>query len=224
MTIIASTILVKSIKDHEQLTFFDKLAGWFLLEHVFEEYAKTAGKFFTCNEDFRRLILNLFKTTRNILFWSQLITLTEFTLLITIIIGLSWFLVLQLKLNPKTNKIFDLIFLYFYLTLTLLLLIKLCKTFTKYDFLIIFKGVTILLLITFTFKSTSLTILNFYNKFIKPYHKVITPLKLYTYMVTCFILTIIFIFKIIIYNTLNNNINVELTTQILPVYLLYYTL
>lgn len=221
MTAIASAILIKSIKNRNQLNFFDKLTGWFLLEHLFEEYEKTAGKFFTCNEDFRRLILNLFKTARNIVFWSQLITLTEFSLLATIIVGLSWVLILHFSLSTKTQKIFDLIFLYLYTTLIGLLTLKLYKTFTKYDFLMIFRSILFLSSTALMFKLTTLRTLNFYKKSINLYPRNAVLLKNFTHIITSTVLGLTFIYKIITNNSINNNFSIEVTSQILPIYFLY---
>jgi len=224
MTVIASTILIKAIKTRNRLNFFDKLTGWFLLEHLFEEYEKTAGKFFTCNEDFRRLILNLFKTARNIVFWSQLITLTEFALLTTIIVGLSWVLIFQFKLSTKTQRIFDLILLYLYTTVISLLTLKLYKTFTKYDFLMIFKSILLLSSTALIFKLMTLCALRFYKKSINIYQRNTVLLKNFTYILTSTVLGLIFSYKIITDNSINNNFNIEVTSQILPVYFLYTTI
>ena len=46
------------VKKMHSLTILQCSVGWFLIEHIFEEYKTTAGKLFLINEDFRTVITN----------------------------------------------------------------------------------------------------------------------------------------------------------------------
>ena len=53
---LKSYSLYFSVCHLEDLETIENLFGWFLLEHVFEEYETTPGKLFIIYEDFRTLI------------------------------------------------------------------------------------------------------------------------------------------------------------------------
>ena len=57
-------ILSSSLKNISSLPNFESLVGWFLIEHIFEEYHLTTGKFFLISEDFRTLVKNFIMITR----------------------------------------------------------------------------------------------------------------------------------------------------------------
>lgn len=78
MSVLCLMILSKSLKTFPDLIFFDNCMGWFLIEHIFEEYNLTAGKFFLINEDFRTLIRNLVVIIRNLIFLAQALNPLEF--------------------------------------------------------------------------------------------------------------------------------------------------
>ena len=78
MSWLTGIILIKSLNKFTNLFVLEKSIGWFLIEHVFEEYELTAGKFFIVNDDFRTLIQNFIAILRNILFLAQAFTPLEF--------------------------------------------------------------------------------------------------------------------------------------------------
>ena len=212
MSLLALTTLCKYIKDKEKLSFFNKFTGWFLVDHLFEEYKKTSGKFFTCNKDFRRLILNLCKTVRNITFWSQVITLSEFMLLAIILVGLTWVMVLQLTRKSNRHNFVDLIFLYFYVSLNVLLTIKLYKLFTNYDLLIILKILVLLFIIILSCQLIYLLPLKIHSLITKNSKNQTTYLKILSYILLTGFLTIIFFYNLFMTNDQNNNFVIEITT------------
>lgn len=70
----------------------EKIIGWFLIDHIFEEYAFTSGKFFLINEDYRSLITNIIILIRNLCFFAQLFSPIEF-ITINILLIIIFFLV-----------------------------------------------------------------------------------------------------------------------------------
>lgn len=74
-------ILLNSLKNLNYLSDFELSVGWFLIEHVFEEYNLTTGKFFLVSKDFRTLIKNFIMIIRNIIFLAQLFTPLEFIII-----------------------------------------------------------------------------------------------------------------------------------------------
>lgn len=74
------------------LELSDKMIGWFLIDHIFEEYRFTSGKFFLINEDYRSLIINIIILIRNLCFFAQLLNPVEF-ISINILLILVFFFV-----------------------------------------------------------------------------------------------------------------------------------
>ena len=87
---IGTFLLYFDIFNLNYLTTLENVFGWFLIEHVFEEYSMNAGKLFIVYEDFRTLIINILLIIRNLFFIAQFFTPFEFLLincfLITLII------------------------------------------------------------------------------------------------------------------------------------------
>ena len=77
MSLLVFVVLVKSLQNFIDLSLFESSIGWFLMEHVFEEYSLTAGKFFLINGDFRTLIKNFIVIIRNIIILPQIFILLE---------------------------------------------------------------------------------------------------------------------------------------------------
>lgn len=75
--------------------------GWFLLEHVFEEYNTTAGKLFLNYEDFRTLIKNVLFLARNLVFVAQILTPAEFIFINTIL----FFFIIKYKQKLKSDVV-----------------------------------------------------------------------------------------------------------------------
>ena len=69
MSLVCYFVLVKLFINLNELHVIDKSIGWFLFEHVYEEYSVSAGKLFLMNEDFRSLIKNFLLLARNLIFF-----------------------------------------------------------------------------------------------------------------------------------------------------------
>ena len=96
MSFFSFLLILKFFQGYSDLIIFDKIIGWFLIDHILEEYELTSGKFFLINEDYRSLITNLIVISKNYLFLSQLLNPIEFMLL--------FFLMLIFFFN-KNNKL-----------------------------------------------------------------------------------------------------------------------
>ena len=119
MSLITYFVFYKLLITPYDLNLLNRVFGWFLIEHVYEEYHMTAGEFFFINSDFRTLIKNLLIVVRNILTWSHILTLTEFTLTVSILILLMYFLFHFLKINKIKSKKTEIIILIYYTFVTL---------------------------------------------------------------------------------------------------------
>ena len=73
----------------------EKIIGWFLIDHIFEEYKFTSGKFFLINEDYRSLITNIVILTRNLCFFAQLFNPIEFITINILLIIVFFFVTSQ---------------------------------------------------------------------------------------------------------------------------------
>lgn len=229
ITIFIFSLIFKQLINNTPLEITDKLFGWFLLEHVYEDYNKTTGKLFMVNEDFRRLIKNLFKIIRNVFFWGQLITLTEFFLLTLIPIMLLIFLNTTLTNKNANNKSKDIFYLYYYIFFIVILIIKIKITFTIYDLISIIKLLIMLCLanlliyiLNFTFNLT-----NYYiTCFNKNYLNKLIAIKTYFYLSALLFLFCILLVVLTNYDKTSNNYVLELSTQLiyLYAYLNYYFL
>ena len=74
-------ILVKAVLNFNHLIVSESFLGWFLIEHLFEEYCLTANKFFLINDDFRNLIKNFGMIIKNIFLIIQPFNLIDILLL-----------------------------------------------------------------------------------------------------------------------------------------------
>ena len=81
MSFFSFLLILKFFQNYSDLIIFDKIIGWFLIDHILEEYELTSGKFFLINEDYRSLITNLIVISKNYLFLSQLLNPIAFMLL-----------------------------------------------------------------------------------------------------------------------------------------------
>ena len=86
MSSLTLLVLYKSLQSIGYLPMFDLSVGWFLIDHVFEEYGLTAGKLFLINNDYRTLITNLILILRNFYLFAQLITFSEFLAINSVLI------------------------------------------------------------------------------------------------------------------------------------------
>lgn len=221
ITLFIFSIVSKQLISFEQLEIADKLFGWFLLEHIYEEYNKTTGKLFIVNEDFRRLIKNFFKIIRNIFCFGQLITLIEFFLLTFILFVLILFfkkILINKTLNYKSK---DIIYIYYYIFIIILLLIKIKIAFTMYDLIFISKTLTVFIAFTVLIYIMKFTI-NFTNSYLtdnksKYFYKFIL-IKTYLYATTTVFYCSTFLFLLTNYDQTTNHYILELSVQLIYVY------
>lgn len=193
-----------------------KFFGWFLLEHIEEEYKKTAGKFFLINEDFRRLIKNLLIVTRNVLFWSHLITLLEFILIWSVLILLIYFLFYCLKLKRIKNILLESVLFIYYLSIILFLSLNLYFSFNWFDLCFIFNPIiTLLVLLFIKFK----ILMYLYNYIIKNNQNKIILFKIFLALLFLFMVFFCFVFSV---NLVDNNLIQENVIKFLIIYLYIY--
>ena len=80
LSIFEFLLIFKLFETFPDLIFFEKIIGWFTIDHILEEYNFTSGKFFLVNEDYRSLIKNLTILVTSVCFFAQLLTPIEFIL------------------------------------------------------------------------------------------------------------------------------------------------
>ena len=191
-----------------------KFFGWFLLEHIEEDYEKTAGKFFITNEDFRRLIKNIFIVVRNVIFWSHLITFLEFILILSILILLIYVLFHFLKVKRIKSILLDCVLLFYYLNIILFLSLNLYFSFDWFDLCFIFNPIIIILLMLGFIKLKVLVY--FYDYIINNQNKIIF-IKFLLYLILLYIIIISFDL-----NLIKNNFIQESVVKILIIYSYVY--
>jgi len=143
MSWIAYFVFYKLLITPDDLSLLDRTAGWFFIEHMYEEYGMTAGFFFFSNGDFRTLNKNLVIIVRNILTWSHILTLTEFTLTISILVLLTYLIFYLLKTNKVKSKKADVVILIYYTFVIYVLLLKTFVSFNMFDIYFIFNPLLI---------------------------------------------------------------------------------
>lgn len=122
LSLVSYFLLSCLLSGPNQVNVTNKVFGWFLLEHIFEEYSQTAGKFFLVNNDFRNLMTNLFIIVRNLIFWPRLSVLFESLL---IIFSLAvYFNYWSSKINKMKSRPLEFILFFYYTLITYRLLTK----------------------------------------------------------------------------------------------------
>lgn len=206
MSFFIFIILSKSIINLNFLLFSDSLFGWFLIEHIFEDYFLTSSKFFLISDDFRSLIKNLFMIVKNVILLNQPFTFLDFILL-------NFCLLLGCLLK---NKIILVI-------VNLLFLFKVCGI-VNY-FVIINFYVSVVFLILFLFTLTFCLVI-FYWSFVLINNKKfllfkLSICKLYIYMLLTILTITLIILKFLVLINYQENVTHE---YLLSVSLLYYFL
>lgn len=217
--------LYKGALNPTDLTALDRLFGWFLLEHLFEDYRATAGKFFLNNIDFRTLVKNFLIVVRNIIVWSHFITFSEFLLTGSTLLLLSYFLYCSIKpKNLCTNKTTITIFTYYTLIFYFLFL-KIIKTFNLFDLCLIFKPISLLVsvfaAIHVTFKIFLSIFPNLFTKIFKLSNQIVALKAMYLLLFLTFLY--LWAFKsLLCLSYLNDNFFQEFLTKIVAVYFYFY--
>ena len=225
MSVVSYFVFYKVALDPTDLNLLDRLFGWFFFEHVFEEYAITAGKFFLINEDFRTLITNVLIVIRNILILSHFLTLTEFLLTISVLLLLTYFLFYFLKINKIGGKKNEVGILIYYTFVIYILLIKTFVSFDLFDIYFIFKPISALVV-------TFFVPLIFFWLCLKRYYKAsrsnkslksqVFLVKTILYLLCLLIIGLIFINSLSTTNFLSNNFLQEFLIKIVIIYTCIY--
>jgi hypothetical protein len=232
MSLMFQFLLIKLFKDFSFSNFnaLEKSISWFLVEHVFEHYRLTSGKFFMINEDFRRLITNFFKIVRDLIYWSHIITINELFTLVFSVCCLIYLSFVNFYSEFNTNKYTFRNFMYCLFIVTLMF--KIYFRYTKFDVLFVLRPLGIwfdcvcilfcayllcLVLYNYVLYYNSTTLLRLYIKYL--------IVKSYFYF-ACFCIILYSVYLTLFFeNTASNNFIQELTLKIVFVYTyLYYSL
>lgn len=232
MYILVYSILFKMVINFQNLSGYDQFFGWFLIEHIFEYYNQTAGKFFMVNEDFRRLVKNSFIVLRNLIFWVHFLTFIEFFLLIFLacfLLYFTFYFYSFLKITENKNyTIKNLIYILYYLFFILILNMKLYGMFSLLDLYMLGQPILLLISIIFSCYYFYTTIFIFVCYFCKNLNET----KKYKYLLIKFLIHLLIIFLtfflvfeiILLFNKYTNNFIQEFIIQILLIYTYcYYT-
>lgn len=119
MNIFVFFVLSNFFKYFPELILFEKIVGWFFVDHIFEDYNFTAGKLFLVQEDYRSLIRNLTVLITSLCFFAQLLTPFEF-----IFVNMLFIFLFVIKTNKKIKQIFR-------------FLVLMCYSYLIYTFLIV---------------------------------------------------------------------------------------
>ena len=214
---LKSYSLYFSVCHLEDLETIENLFGWFLLEHVFEEYETTPGKLFIIYEDFRTLMVNSVRIVRNLLFVVQFFTGQEFFFV-------NFLLILLIIINKKTLKFnnfkFFLTFIYlnvlnsfFFLSISNIFYASVSVIFV---YLLISCVINYLFLV-YWYVFIQLTSKKVYNLCLK-----IISIKLVAFIVIFLVCLLLFLFYLNSYAKINDNLALELVIKSLIIYLYKY--
>lgn len=109
---LGTFLLYFDIFNLSNLTTLENIFGWFLIEHIFEEYNTNAGKLFIVYEDFRSLIINMVLIVRNLFFIAQFFTPFEFLFLNSFLI-----ILIILYINNVKFKKLKILLIFVYLNI-----------------------------------------------------------------------------------------------------------
>ena len=206
------TIFYKYLYCLEDLTNLDSFLGWFLIEHVYEDYSTNYAKLFLIYEDFRRLIINILFIMRNIFFIAQYMTINEFLLVNFFVF---FFSVCYRKKSKKLS--FKIIFALVYICIL--------NSFSLISFIHIFMLIFIIVFI-YLFK----VLINFYTSIFSYFNfpkfnelkiiivKILSFLVVFFFFVGCLMLNLITFIKI------NDNFIQEFLIKNLIIYIYTYCL
>jgi hypothetical protein len=218
MSFVVNLVFSKVLKDKPNLSISERFLGWFFIEYAFERYNQTPGKLFLINEDFRRLVKNVIIALRNIFFFSNLLTFTEFFLYGLLPLALIYLIFFFIKVASVKNQTFKVVIIIYYTLITNILILKLYFQFSLFDLWFIGSVclAAIILFINFYFIYVcSVVILNIVN-----FDKVWCKLAFYscfTLIICCCLLN-----ELVKSNLHNNNFVQEFVLKNLIVYVFLY--
>lgn len=163
VSIISYYVIYKALFETNTLSVFDQICGWFLIEHICEDYGKTAGKFFITNGDFRNLIKNFLIIIRNIIFWSHILTLVELFLMLSTLFLLIFILFYFFKTKLFKKNMSGIIISVYYVFITYVFLLKIVVSYNWFDVYFIFKPILNASLFSAIFLFVYLIFFIFYN-------------------------------------------------------------
>lgn len=213
LSLLSYSVYFSYLSDVNSLSKTEKLLGWFLIEHVFEEYKTTSGKLFLVYDDFRELITNLLSISRNVFFIAQYFTPVEFILLNIFL----FFIIFIYRKKLTLSYIQILIFSIYFVVLNSFLFINLNTinyVFVFYLFTVIINFYLSIIYYYFFFNISHLKPYKIYLKLI------IVKLFLYFYLFLCFLLFITILLSLFI--KVNENFVQEFVLQNLIIYLYFY--
>lgn len=221
MALTSYSVILQTIENINELNYVNTIFGWFLVEHLFEEYFKTAGKFFLVNRDFRNLIKNILIVTRNIIGFAYFLTLVELLLSISLLITLTYCLY-NLFITNKVKGIKNemLIFAY-YSFIMYVLLLKLTISFNWFDVCFLIKSFVIFYFFYISI-CFSLNLFKRFSKELKIKQKSVLPVKTFFYFLNMCFLFAILLYIIAFTSTQTNNVVQEIFVKILLFYSFIY--
>ncbi len=227
MSLFVSYLLLKLTNgvDFNHLILIERVFGWFFVEHVFENYSQTSGKFFIINNDFRKLICNIWISMKKIIFSVYFTTAVEFINLLFLLAFLIYLLILQFYQNNLVRIVQtvkkNFITIFCYICIIFLLIYKIFSVFSWFDVYFIFQP---FLLFNKLNKSFIISIFLFYSLFNFPItnnRTVIlksTLIKLSSYCLTSLVILCLFFNLFTLSSVYNENFVQEFVIQFLFVY------
>ncbi len=225
------SIILQTIENINELNYLNTIFGWFLVEHLSEEYSKTAGKFFLVNRDFRNLIRNVLIVIRNIIGFAYFLTLIELLLSISLLITLIYCLYYLFFINKVKGVKNEMLILAYYSFIIYVLLIKLIISFNWFDVCFLVKSFVIFyfnFLVLYSFYLSFCFLFNQSKRFskkLKIKQKNVVIVKILFYSLNTGFLFIILFYIISFTSTQSNNVIQEIFAKILLFYsFIYYTI
>ena len=228
MALISYSIILQTIESINELNYLNTIFGWFLVEHLFEEYSKTAGKFFLVNRDFRNLIKNVLTVIRNVIGFAYFLTLVELLLSISLLITLIYCLYYLFFINKVKGVKNEMLILAYYSFIIYVLLIKLIISFNWFDVCFLVKSFLIFyfnFLILYYFYLAICFLFNqfkCFSKKLKIRQRNVLIVKIPFYLLNMCFLFIILCYIILFISTQNNNVIQEIFAKILLFYSFIY--
>lgn len=217
LSLFTYSLYFSCLNNIEKLHTVEIFLGWFLLEHVFEEYDTTAGKLFLNYEDFRTLIKNILFLIRNLVFVAQILTPAEF-ILINIIL---FFLIIKHKQKLEFDVVKILIISIYGFIFNSFLFIDLNNIFTGLCYVFVFYLLFISSILYFN--------VMYYFVFLRVLHRTKNNFnfKLFTMKFLFYILITFFIIFLVIaclsvYSNLSENFIQEFVLSNIILYLYFF--
>ena len=219
LTILTYSVYLNYVYELKKINTVEIFLGWFLLEHIFEEYCMTPSKLFLTYEDFRMLIVNIFLLARNIFFMAQFFTPAEFIFINVVLI----IVILKYKKKLKSNviKVFITLIYVFIFNSFLAVNVNLICELLNYVWISYLATIVFVMYLSVLYQGISFCLLD--NQTINSYFNFFF-IKLVVYVLLIF-LTFLGMFIVLnLYVNLNENFVQEFVLNNLILYLYVYYL